>query len=95
MDIEEIANKILRKYETSRIEKLDSKECRISFGKFSLEVFTIDFWSCRITISLNLELSSTWTLYISKEAKLSDARILDQVDEAIDYIQRILLAKEI
>jgi len=96
VEIEEISNKILRNYDFSKIKKLNNGESIIDFGKFRVEIMEGDRWSqIRVTILSKIELSTEWTLYLTLETSKSDQNIMEQIYEAIDYIQKVLLAKEI
>ena len=96
MEIEEISNRILRNYDFSKIKKLNNGESIIDFGKFRVEMTAGSRWNqIRVTILTKIPLSIEWTLYLTLETSKSDKNIMEQIYEAIDYIQKALLAKEL
>jgi len=96
MEIYEIANKILRKYDFCKIRKLSDNDSFIDLGKLKIEIMRGDVWSCyRIAILSKVKLSTEWTLCMTMEEDRDSRDIMNSIYEAIDYMQEVLLSKEL
>lgn len=97
MEIKDLANEILRKYSDSKIDQLSATTAVINFDSFELIIsasrtyFLIEV-AIFTTVSFNQD---KWSLSLRSSLDKTDSSILTKIDQAIKFIQGILLADRI